>query len=72
MSCTAATAALYLTDEEPCGYRFYNLTLKPADGGFSLVYRDSGVYKTALIPEIAVYPEAYYKEGEEWDKCIVY
>lgn len=59
-------------DEEPCGYRFCNLTLKPADGGFSLVYWDSGIYKTALIPEIAVYPEAYYKEGEEWSKCIVY
>lgn len=44
-------------DETPCAYRFYNLTLKPSDEGFSLVYRDRGIYKTALIPEIAVYPD---------------
>lgn len=58
--------------EEPFGYDFYNITLKlDREGGFSEMYRDMGVYKTALIPEIAVYPETYYKEDEEWDKCIV-
>ncbi|MCM1328789.1 MAG: hypothetical protein NC253_05045 [Ruminococcus sp.] len=47
-------------DETPCAYRFYNFTLKPADGELSLVYWDRGIYKTALIPEIAVYPEEMY------------
>lgn len=43
------------------GYDFYNITLKPtADGKLTEVYRDDGVYKTALIPEIAVYPEEMY------------
>jgi|GEM_PF-5814119 len=43
------------------GYELYNITLKPtADGGLAEVYRDDGVYKSALIPEIAVYPEKMY------------
>ena len=48
-------------DDEIVGYRHHNITLKPAaDGGLEEVYRDRGVYKTALIPEIAVYPEKMY------------
>ena len=54
------------------GYRYYNVILKlDREGELNEAYRDLGVYKTALIPEIAVYPEKFYKEGEEWDKCIV-
>lgn len=41
-------------------YNYYNLTLKLAKEGFSFVNWDRGVYKTALIPEIAVYPEEMY------------
>lgn len=53
-------------------YYIRSITLKPmTDGSLTEVYRSDGVYKTALIPEIAVYPEKYYTEGEEWDKCIV-
>ncbi|MDE6132342.1 MAG: hypothetical protein K2G04_03060 [Oscillospiraceae bacterium] len=47
--------------DEPFGYKFYNITLKlDGEGRFSEIYRDMGVYKTALIPEIAVYPEEMY------------
>lgn len=47
--------------EDPFGYDFYNITLKlNSENGFSEIYRDMGVYKTALIPEIAVYPEKMY------------
>ncbi len=43
------------------GYNFFNITLKTSeDGKFTEAYRDWGVYKTALIPEIAVYPEKMY------------
>ena len=48
-------------NDDICGYKHYNITLKPTtDGGLTEVYRDRGVYKTALIPEIAVYPEKMY------------
>ena len=48
-------------DNDTVGYNFYNITLKPdTNGGLTEVYRDRGVYKTALIPEIAVYPEKMY------------
>ena len=48
-------------------YYIRNITLKPmSDGSLAEVYRDDGVYKTALIPEIAVYPEKMYvPETEE-------
>ncbi|MDE6596908.1 MAG: hypothetical protein K2K44_12980, partial [Oscillospiraceae bacterium] len=52
-------------DNDKLGYNFYNITLKPnTNGGLTEVYRDRGVYKTALIPEIAVYPEKMYVPEE--------
>lgn len=48
-------------NDDICGYKHYNITLKPTtDGGLTEVYHDRGVYKTALIPEIAVYPDKMY------------
>lgn len=48
-------------DSKIFGYNYYNITFKPtADSGLADVYRDFGFYKTALIPEIAVYPEEMY------------
>lgn len=48
-------------DNDIVGYKLYNITLKVSeDGALTEVYRDRGVYKTALIPEIAVYPEEMY------------
>lgn len=52
-------------NDDICGYNFYNITLKPnTNGELTEVYRDLGVYKTALIPEIAVYPEKMYVPEE--------
>lgn len=63
---------LSIETDEPFGYDYYNVILKlNRKGELNEAYHDIGVYKTALIPEIAVYPEKYYKEGEEWDKCVV-
>lgn len=46
---------------EPISYEYYNITLKlTTDGELVKVYHDTGIYKTALIPEIAVYPEKMY------------
>lgn len=60
---------IFLDEEktQPTGeYYTKNITLKPLyDGGFSELCRDTGVYRTALIPEIAVYPEKYYTKDEE-------
>lgn len=63
---------LSIETDYPFGYSYYNVILKlNRKGELTEAYRDYGVYKTALIPEIAVYPEEYYTEGKEWDKCIV-
>ena len=55
---------IFLDEEktQPKGtYYTKNITLKPLyDGSFSELCRDDGVYKTALIPEIAVYPDKMY------------
>ena len=59
---------IFLDEEktQPTGtYYNKNITLKPLyDGGFYELCRDMGVYKTALIPEIAVYPEKMYVPEE--------
>lgn len=56
-----------IIDGEPISYEYHNITVKPTkDGGLIEVYNDTGIYKTALIPEIAVYPEKMYvPETEE-------
>lgn len=55
---------IFLDEEkkQPAGaYYMTNITIKPLyDGSFIEVCRDRGTYKTALIPEIAVYPEKMY------------
>lgn len=67
---------IFLDDEKSQPADMYyaeNITVKPlTDGGFSEICRDRGTYKTALIPEIAVYPETYRTEDAEWSKYIVY